>query len=108
MSTKVKKYQGIIDNKIKKYGFCNTILIRKIMGEDSVILLQNAFPTLEKYIDHIHTTNGIPVKVIDSLKNKILSNFKKLLRLKKNGINLFYVDIDKIKDMMLEEVYVAL
>ena len=28
----IQKYNKIIDDKIKKYGFCNTILIRNIMN----------------------------------------------------------------------------
>ena len=54
ISSKIDKYQKIIDKKIKKNGFCNTILIKKIFDEESAILLQNTFPTLEKYIDHVH------------------------------------------------------
>jgi hypothetical protein len=46
LSSKVQKYKKIIDYKIKKYGRCDSIIIRKILGEDSVILIQNAFPTL--------------------------------------------------------------
>jgi len=60
ISFKVEKYKKIIDKKIEKYGFCNTIIIRKIAGEDAAILLQNAFPTLEKYIDHVHIVDGVP------------------------------------------------
>ena len=29
------------------------------------------FSFLEKYIDHLHTINGIPVRVADNLKNEI-------------------------------------
>lgn len=94
-----------MNNKIKKYGRCDTILIREILGKDSAILLQNAFPTLEKYIDHVHLLdNGKPAKVIDSLKEEILKNFEYLLKLKSKGINLFFTDIDKIKEKMLEEL----
>ena len=50
ISSKVDKYKKIIDSKIKKYGFCNTILIDKFLEREHAILLQNAFPTLEKYI----------------------------------------------------------
>ena len=104
LSSKVEKYQKIIDNKLKKYGSCDTILIRKILGKDSVILLQNAFPTLEKYIDHAHLLdNGKPAKVVESLKDEILQKFKYLLKLKSKGINLFFTDIDSIKEKMLEE-----
>ena len=55
--------------------------------------MQNAFPTLEKYIDHPHVINGKPLKVIDTLKDEILNNFHYLL-----------ADIDKIKEKMLEEL----
>lgn len=50
LSSKVQKYQPIIDKKIKKYGSCKSILIGQIANRKSAILLQNAFPTLEKYI----------------------------------------------------------
>ena len=104
LSSKVSKYQPIIDKKIKKYGDCRSIMIREIAEKKSVILLQNAFPTLEKYIDHPHTINGAPARVADNLKDEILQNFNSLLALKKQGINLFFTDIDKIKEMMLEEL----
>ena len=32
LSSKVEKYQKIINQKIEKYGFCNTIFIRKILN----------------------------------------------------------------------------
>ena len=104
LSSKVAKYQPIIDKKIKKYGSCKSIMISEIANKKSVILLQNAFPTLEKYIDHLHTINGVPVRVADNLKNEILENFNSLLALKKQGTNLFFPDIDKIKKIMLDEL----
>ena len=103
LSSKVSKYQPIIDKKVKKYGDCRSIMIREIADKKSVILLQNAFPTLEKYIDHPHTINGAPARVGDLLKDEILDNFNALLAMKKQGINLFFTDIDRIKEMILEE-----
>ena len=104
LGSKVSKYQPIIDKKVKKYGDCRSIMIREIADKKSVILLQNAFPTLEKYIEHPHTINGAPARVGDLLKDEILENFNALLAMKKQGINLFFTDIDKIKGMMLEEL----
>ena len=106
LSSKVEKYQRIIDKKIKKYGVCNSILIREIKGEKNAILLQNAFPTLDKYIDHIHITDGKPVKVINTIKDEIIENFNIMMKLKQHGINLFFTDIDKIKQQMLDEILV--
>ena len=46
LSSKVSKYKKIVDKKIERYGFCNTILIDKVFDKESVILLQNDFHTL--------------------------------------------------------------
>lgn len=104
LSSKISKYRPIIDKKIKKYGSCKSIMISKIANKESVILLQNAFPTLERYIDHQHTINGAPVRVADNLKDEILENFNSLLALKKQGTDLFFADIDKIKEKLLAEI----
>ena len=101
---KVDKYKKIIDKKIERYGFCNTIIIRRIADEESVILLQNAFPTLEKYIDHVHTVNGVPLNIPTDLQNEIKSLFKNMIGLKKRGTNLFFTDIDSLKKKMLDEM----
>ena len=103
-SSKVSKYQPIVDKKIKKYGSCKSIMIEEIADKKSVILLQNAFPTLEKYIDHVHTLNGAPMRVADNLKDEIIKNFNFLLALKKQGTNLFFTDIDSLKQRMFEEL----
>ena len=79
MSSKVDKYEKIIEKKIERYGFCNTIIIRKMADMDVAILLQNAFPTLEKYIDHIHTVDGVPLNVPTDLQNEIKGLFKNKL-----------------------------
>lgn len=104
LSTKVKKYKSIIESKEKKYGSCKTILIRKIADVDEVILIQNAFPTIEKYIKNKHIIDGKIIKVSNPIKSEILDNFKYILSLKKEGLNLFFTDIDKIKEIMLEEL----
>ena len=85
VSSKIEKYSKIIEKKVARYGFCNTIIIRKIANEDAVTLLQNAFPTLEKYIDHVHTIDGVPLKVPTDLQSEIKSLFKNMIGLKKKG-----------------------
>lgn len=67
-------------------------------------MIKLSYPALEKYIDHPHTINGAPVRVTDNLKDEILLNFNLLLGLKKQGVNLFFTDIDKIKQRMLDEI----
>ena len=104
LSTKVDKYKKVIDNKIKKYGDCKTILIKRIAGREQAILIQNAFPTLEKYIQSRHTVDGKFIKVSSAVKREIVDDFEYMLSLKASGLNLFFTDIDYIKDLMLEEM----
>lgn len=52
----------------------------------------------------MHTVDGKPAKVPDTLSKIILENFKNLMKLKQKGINLFFADIDKIRKQMEEEL----
>jgi len=104
LSLQVDKYQKQIDYKVKKYGSCDNILIRDIAGEKSAILIQNAFPTLEKYVDSFYIRNDRPVKVIGSLKQEILDKFSKTRLLKQKGIPVMWTDIVKLEELMRKEL----
>ena len=107
LSTKVDKYKNIVEKKKKKYGKCSTIMIKRIAGQDQAILLQNAFPTLEKYIKSRHTKDGIVVKISYNVQKEIINTFEYLLSLKSKGLNLFFTDIDYINNLMNEELRVS-
>lgn len=104
LSSKIDKYRSIIEKKKKKYGSCRTILIKKIADREQVILIQNAFPTLEKYIQSKHTIDGKFIKISSNVEREIINDFKYMLSLKADGLNLFFTDIDKIKEKMLSEI----
>lgn len=104
LSTKINKYKTIIDKKVKKYGSCRSILIKKIAEREQAILIQNAFPTLEKYIQSKHTIDGKSVRISSAVEREIIDDFKYMLSLKENGLNLFFTDIDNIKTQMFEEI----
>lgn len=104
LSSKVDKYKPIIDKKVNKYGSCKSILIKKIAGKESVILIQNSFPTIEKYVKSKHTIDGKHIKIATSVQREIIDDFEYMLSLKKEGLNLFFTDIDSIKEKMMEEL----
>lgn len=106
LSTKVDKYRTIIAKKEKKYGSCKTILIKRIAGREQAILIQNVFPTLEKYIQSRHTVDGKVVKIASAVEREIIDDFKYMLSLKASGLDLFFTDIDFIKNLMLDELKV--
>ena len=86
VSSKVDKYKKIVNNKIKKYGFCNTIIIEKLFNDESVILLQNAFPTLEKYIEQEYKKAGISIKVPKAVKEEIDKKTRDIFAFTNRGV----------------------
>ena len=91
---------------MKKYGKCSGIIICEIAGVKEAVLIQNAFPTLEKYVKSKHMINGRDVKISPITKKEIINSFRQLLLLKKKGNNLFFTDIDRIKELLLDELSV--
>ena len=53
----------------------------------------------------LNSNNDVTLNNVLNLKEEILMNFKYLMSLKKYGKNLFFPDIDKIKRIMLNELY---
>lgn len=104
MSSQIKKYKKIEDQKIEKYGESIGVYIGKYNGSNSVFLIQNMFPITEKYIDHIHTVNGNPVPVSKSIAKEIKKRFNKTMALLHQGKNVVFPDVKRLEQLMLEEI----
>ena len=104
MSSKVEKYKRIRDKKVEKYWSCDTILIKKFLGKDAVFLLQNMFPIIEKYVDHIHSVNGQEAKVINKIAKELEENFNKLMTLIKQGKKVVFTDVENDVKIMLKQL----
>lgn len=95
-STKVTKYQSIVQQKITKYGRCNTIVIGNYGGQNNAFLIQNMFPIIEEYVDHEHTIGGLSVNIHSSLSRTIISNAMQVLSLCQQGHKLVFPNIEYI------------
>ncbi len=104
MSSQVEKYKKLRNDKIKKYGNCDSILIKEFLGKESVFLLQNMFPTIEKYVDHVHIVNGVESKVISRIEKELEVSFNKLMNLIKHGKKVVFTDVDNDLKIMNEEL----
>lgn len=104
MSSKIEKYKLIIENKIKKYKKCDTIVIGNYRGREHAFLIQNMFPITQKYIDHIDTVNGRALQVPSETRRQLIEKVNKIFILKENGINLIFPDVDKIEQILLSEL----
>lgn len=82
MSSKVEKYKKLQEQKIKKNGVCDTIVIGKYRRIDAAFLIQNIFPITEKYIDHIDTIRNEAVSVVEGTQKEITDKVNKIFMLK--------------------------
>jgi hypothetical protein len=106
MASDIEKYQREIDKDIKRYGKCNKILIAEYGGGKSVFLIQNCFPILPKYIDHIHTISGNAVSLAPHLQKKLASMFGDARAMHGRNIkNVIFPDIKRLERIMLDELY---
>jgi len=103
MSSRVDKYQPFIEKDVDKYGICNKIYIGKYGNGKSVFLLQNMFPILPRFINHIHTIAGIPMPVNPEVVDEVLKRFREVRRLHSRGAKVVFPDIDRLERLMLAE-----
>ena len=82
MSSKIDKYKAIVKDKIEKYKKCDTIVIGNYKGRDHAFLIQNMFPIILKYIDHIDTVNGKALQVPSETRRQILDKVNRIFKLK--------------------------
>lgn len=105
MSKQYEKYMTIYENKkerIKKEPN-NFIFFKNIAGIKGVFLIQNMFPTIEKYVQEEYFRKGQEIKVPVPIKKEILQKARTVIVLANKGIVSTYTDLPKfIKDIKLE------
>ena len=104
ISSQVEKYKKIIEKKIERYGKCNTIIIGKFAGKENAFLIQNAFPIISKYLDHVHKIENKPIMVHSKLERILIVNLREVLAMYGQGIRLIFPDIIAIQKKMEDEL----
>ena len=67
-------------------------------------LIQNTFPVIEKYFDHIHTIQEQPVTIHKKLDKLLVENLNEVLAMYNCGIKLTFTDIAAIRTIMEREL----
>lgn len=104
MSSRVEKYQALYKKQKQKYGKCITIVLGEFDDRPAAFLLQNIFPTTEKYLDHIHTKNDNPVPVNTVIQKVIRSDFQQIRQLLHRNVKIVFPDVQRIENIMLQEL----
>lgn len=63
ISSRYEKFKRIEKNKIKKYGYCNTIRFGIVLGRNTAFLIQNMCPATSKYLTPYIDKNECPIRI---------------------------------------------
>ena len=103
ISSKVEKYKLIYEKKNKNRKKVYNFVFGKVLGKEKAFLIQNIFPTTEKYIESKYQNKMRDVEITEVLKKEIIETSMKVINLAKKGINIPFYDIIEMKKILLEE-----
>lgn len=112
ISSKVEKFKQLEQEKIKKYGHCNTIRFGTVLGRQTAFLIQNMCPATEKYLTAYIDKNKQPIRIDDRVAADIEKNARAVLGMAKRGAKVIFPDVFKIyhglEEQLVKEVTAVL
>ena len=105
MSSKYDKYLNVYNDIKNKKGIepNNFVFARNLAGKKAIFLIQNMFPTLEKYIEQEYKRAGISIKVPKAVKEEIDKKTRDIFALTNKGIIATFTNLPEfIKDIKKE------
>jgi len=104
-SSKIDKFERLIQKKREQYKPTDTIKIVKVFDKKTVLLFQDMFPVMEEYIDGQYIKGGQPVRIADpKVIQELEKNARRIINLLHRGVRFTPTqpDVIKIERMMLE------
>lgn len=96
ISSRYEKFKQIEQNKIKKYGHCNTIRFGIVLGRNTAFLIQNMCPATSKYLTPYIDKNNCPVRIDNRVAADVEKNARNVLAMAKRGAKVIFPDVFKI------------
>ena len=62
------------------------------------------FPTVEKYVDHVHIINGVEARVINKIAQELENKFHKLMALYNQGKKVIFTNISDDLEILYKEL----
>ena len=93
ISSRYEKYKRIEQDKIKKYGRCNTIRFGTVLGRNTAFLIQNMCPATEKYLTPYIDKNKQPIRIDGRVAADVEKNARSVLALAKRGAKVIFPDV---------------
>lgn len=106
-SSKIEKFERLIQKKREQHKPTDTIKVIKVFNRKTVLLFQDMFPVIATYIDGQYIKGGQVVRIADpKIMNEMEKNAKKMINLLHRGVRFTPTqpDVLKIEKIMLEEL----
>lgn len=103
ISSKVQKYKLIYEKKKKIRKNVFNFVFGEVLGKEKVFLIQNIFPTTQKFIENKYKSRNQDVNISENLKYKVIQKAKNVIKLSDRGINVPFYDIQEMKKTLLEK-----
>ena len=104
ISTKYEKYKKLYESKKAKAGKrpVYNFVFGNVLGKKAVFLIQNIFPTTEKYIENKYVNSNIDVEIPTTVKDNVIITSFRVVELAERGINVPFYNIVEMKNILLE------
>lgn len=103
ISSQIGKFRQIQQDKLRKYGHCDTIDFGRVLGHEKAFLIQNMCPAADTYIknEYLDARQNQPVKLDGVFKRQLLQKARKVLALQRKGRRLIFPDVLLIEQQLL-------
>lgn len=106
-SSKIEKFEQILNQKKERHKPTDTVKIVTIQSKKTALLFQDMFPTTAGYIDGPYIRGGQPVYIADpKVVQELEKTARKVIKLIRRGIKFTPTqpDVNRIERLMLEEL----
>lgn len=104
ISSQYEKFKRIEQNKLKKYGQCNTIRFGEMLGRNTAFLIQNMCPATMKYLIPYIDKNHCPIRIDNRIAADVTKNAREVLAMAKHGTKIIFPDVFKIYDCLEQQL----
>lgn len=105
LSTKYEKYKKLYESKKAKSGNkpVYNFIFGNVLGKKAVFLIQNIFPTTEKYIENKYVNSNMDVEIPTRVRDNVIITSIRVVELAERGINIPFYDIIEMKKILLNK-----
>lgn len=104
ISSRFEKFKRIEQDKIKKYGHCNTIRFGTVLGRNTAFLIQNMCPATSNYLTAYIDKNNCPVGIDERVAADVEKNARSVLAMAKRGAKVIFPDVFKIYHRLEQQI----